>query len=86
MNLHNQIMNLQCDTSELPVGYGHDMAYKLGHRDARHAAAELVTTIERQLEDLYKAAKNLRDIKGRFHTEQAMKQLIEIVNQIEKEM
>jgi hypothetical protein len=37
MDLHGQIMNLPA-TGE-PAGGS--MAYKLGHRDARHAAAEL---------------------------------------------
>lgn len=42
MNIHNQIMNIPVDNSQ------HDdmsdrerIAYKLGHRDARHAAAEM---------------------------------------------
>ncbi len=35
--LHQQIMNLPCKTSENAYG-----AYERGHRDARHAAAELV--------------------------------------------
>ena len=38
MDLHGQIMN--SPTSGEPAGGS--MAYKLGHRDARHAAAELV--------------------------------------------
>lgn len=39
-----------------------------------------------QRDSLLAAAKNLRDVKGRFHTEQAMKQFIDIVNQIEEQM
>lgn len=44
-DLHGKVMNILC----LPAGIdmlnpGEVMAYKLGHRDARHEAAELVTT------------------------------------------
>jgi hypothetical protein len=39
--LHNAIMNLPCDAKEawgqIAMNY-----YRMGHRDARHAAAELV--------------------------------------------
>ena len=44
MDLHNEIMNIQINTNKIvpkyisPVG---NHAYKEGHRDARHAAAEL---------------------------------------------
>lgn len=38
-NLHNQIMNLPCNTGERQPMIA--LAFKLGHRDARHAAAEL---------------------------------------------
>jgi hypothetical protein len=39
MNLHAKIMNLTCDTQRMTSV--ERMAYKLGHRDARHAAGEL---------------------------------------------
>ncbi len=40
-DLHNEIMNLPC---KVPADYDikQRLAYKVGHRDARHAAAELV--------------------------------------------
>ena len=50
-DLHAKIMNLQCNepdlnrTSVAP-------AYRLGHRDARHAAAELAATIDNRIEAL----------------------------------
>lgn len=40
-DLHAAIMNLPCGTPNIP-GVNSEIAYKLGHRDARHAAAELV--------------------------------------------
>jgi hypothetical protein len=56
MNLHNQIMNL----SARPIAadqYDHKLhAYKCGHRDARHDAAELSLKYERYreyLEDMF---------------------------------
>lgn len=41
MNLHNDIMNIQVDGGKIPLGEFDELPYKLGHRDARHAAAEL---------------------------------------------
>jgi urease accessory protein UreE len=41
-DLHGQIMNLQCVQANMePRGTMARLAYKVGHRDARHAAAEL---------------------------------------------
>lgn len=41
-DLHGEIMNIPCDPSRAPVaGVNAELAYKYGHRDARHAAAEL---------------------------------------------
>lgn len=45
--LSGEIMNIRCKPDPRTVslyGADADMAYKLGHRDARHAAAELVET------------------------------------------
>lgn len=43
MSLHNEIMNIQIDEQEFRNNLGDKSftAYKMGHRDARHAAAEL---------------------------------------------
>lgn len=42
-NIHSRIMNLPCRVPpELMASKGDATAYKIGHRDARHAAAELV--------------------------------------------
>ena len=54
MTLHNEIMNIQVDPTKMrrivfackndaqtDLGKALEMAYKLGHRDARHDAAEL---------------------------------------------
>lgn len=45
MSLHNEIMNLPCKHSDRE----HSIAYKTGHRDARHAAAELSLKYERYI-------------------------------------
>jgi hypothetical protein len=42
-NLHREIMNLPCDHGDLK--YEPRITFKMGHRDARHAAAELALTI-----------------------------------------
>lgn len=42
MDLHGQMMNLRCvvpPDAQVWANYGY--AYKVGHRDARHAAAEV---------------------------------------------
>lgn len=45
MDLHGEIMNIRCLPACIDMSNPDAvMAYKLGHRDARHAAAELVTT------------------------------------------
>lgn len=44
MDLHGQIMNLHCG-ADLYEGDAR-MAYKEGHRDARHAAAEMASVDE----------------------------------------
>ena len=49
MDLHGQIMNLplaERDETKRMRGADHELAYKLGHRDARHAAAELASVDE----------------------------------------
>lgn len=55
MNLHNAIMNINM----LPIGnagFGRTLDYKIGHRDARHAAAELSLKYEAYIEDLEQIA------------------------------
>jgi hypothetical protein len=50
MNLHNEIMNINC-----AVGHAYaanQTAYKMGHRDARHAAAELALRADAEIERL----------------------------------
>lgn len=46
-DLHNEIMNLQIPVDpKIPSDAGVMLAYKIGHRDARHAAAELAIVHE----------------------------------------
>lgn len=54
MNLHNQIMNIQVDKEVIDCLDAKEAkaAYKVGHRDARHAAAELSLKYERYIEKL----------------------------------
>jgi hypothetical protein len=51
MNLHGQIMNL---ATPFAGAYDEDVrdAYKCGHRDARHAAAELAHSADAEIERL----------------------------------
>ena len=48
MNLHSEIMNIQGRKGT----YNDEYCYKLGHRDARHAAAELSLKAEARIEEL----------------------------------
>ena len=43
--LHDAIMNLRADTPDVPPRTDWAQGYRLGHRDARHAAAELVASL-----------------------------------------
>lgn len=55
MNLHNEIMNIPVDQEKLDAAVQdrHWTAiYKFGHRDARHAAAELSLKAEARIEEL----------------------------------
>ena len=57
MNLHNEIMNIQVESEKIPQGKFDELPYKLGHRDARHAAAELSLKAEARVEELEKICK-----------------------------
>lgn len=58
MSLHNEIMNIQIDDGH-ELDYDAYNSYKLGHRDARHAAAELSLTAQARIEELETALKEL---------------------------
>lgn len=44
--LHRDVMNLRADTTDYD---GFEVSYKAGHRDARHAAAELIAAASDRL-------------------------------------
>ena len=52
-NYHNRIMNIQTNEEKYESMEGLSKhAFKLGHRDARHAAAEIALEAEREIENL----------------------------------
>lgn len=63
MNLHNDIMNIAVDEKEIQSRFYEEkwemVAYKLGHRDARHAAAELSLKADARIEELESVLKGL---------------------------
>ena len=63
MCLHNEIMNIPAvvEKGETASGQLGELAYKMGHRDARHAAAELSLKYERYIEELEELAAELQD-------------------------
>lgn len=50
MNLHGQMMNIQPPTRVGTPETNPAIAYKMGHRDARHAAAELALRADEERE------------------------------------
>lgn len=63
MNLHNEIMNIPVQLPELGFeGIGPPLAYKIGHRDARHAAAELSLKAEARIEELEDELKKAKQL------------------------
>ena len=58
MDLHGQIMNLPADGATLDWANTRE-AYLYGHRDARHAAAELALKSDAAMEE---AAKVIREL------------------------
>lgn len=61
MSLHNEIMNIQENSENRISSYESPQAYKIGHRDARHAAAELSLKYEAYIEKLEELAGELQD-------------------------
>ncbi|UAV84515.1 hypothetical protein PHB09_019 [Pseudomonas phage PHB09] len=59
MSLHNEIMNIPTKSETLLNEVGSPLDYKLGHRDARHAAAELSLKYEHLIERLLDALERL---------------------------
>ena len=59
MNLHGQIMNLGAVEPDEYADGPVRTAYRVGHRDARHAAAELALKADAELDALRKDAARL---------------------------
>jgi hypothetical protein len=55
MNLHDKIMNLPATPPDFGSGWAASDGYKIGHRDARHAAADLALTADEQIRKLREA-------------------------------
>ncbi len=51
MNLHDKIMNIQQHYCVKPTEYADSYRYAVGHRDARHAAAELALKYDGAIEE-----------------------------------
>ena len=56
-NYHGRIMNIPSDVEGM--SNPSRVIYKTGHRDARHAAAEIAAEADELVEDLYEALDNL---------------------------
>ena len=52
MSLHDDIMNLRCDTPK-DANVNQAISFKYGHKQARHAAAELAKQADTEIERLH---------------------------------
>lgn len=59
MNYHNLIMNISSEQYKVCWSEEEFRIYKIGHRDARHAAAELAIQADARIEELEKALQDL---------------------------
>jgi galactose-1-phosphate uridylyltransferase len=71
MNLHGQIMNLPVVPKNMDAEPNQRLAYKLGHRDARHAAAELALTADDQIRKLREALEWIARVNATDHEYQS---------------
>lgn len=75
MTLHNEIMNLPCGSKDMAkFAPSEHLAYKVGHRDARHAAAELSLKYEQEIENLRACALKYLSYLGVDNPTQALEQ------------
>lgn len=80
MTLQNEIMNIQIDEKELRANLpaASFAAYKVGHRDARHAAAELSLRNE-EVMDLIEEAIKLIGVSTVINPIEKLKKALEIL-------
>ena len=58
---HDMVMRaLTAYSDELTIETSPMLAYQMGHRDARHAAAEIAAEADVVIDDLYDALENVR--------------------------
>jgi hypothetical protein len=61
MSLHAKIMNLPALMCSPADSVDAGRAYKIGHRDARHAAADIASEADALIADLVSELKDIRD-------------------------
>lgn len=63
MNLHDKIMNIRLDEEDLKANLpkASFAAYKVGHRDARHEAADLAISYDTRIAELESALTKARE-------------------------
>lgn len=68
MSLHNQIMNLSLVEGEKfdSMSEKERIAFKVGHKEARHAAAELALGVDGEIERLRTALQSIADIPNKM--------------------
>ena len=66
MSMHNEIMNIPTISAPPTDGVARN-AYKLGHRDARHEAAEIACRGDAEIERLKRERHHIYDLLARIH-------------------
>lgn len=77
MSLHNEIMNISVDEGKA-LSMVSQTAYKYGHRDARHAAAEIALKYERALHEAQSTLESIAICDSDFPDHMAQESLKEI--------
>ena len=97
MNLHGKIMNIPVDQKSLPESGEERLIYKIGHRDARHEAAEIAIKTDRLMEEMHDALEGLLswceeiagdnvDTEAAQHEETTVQYARKVLNEYEKEI
>lgn len=80
MSLHNDIINIVGNTYTAVTGTWstqEQQAYNMGHKEARHAAAELATEADKKIEELRAALEAITEL---YNTDEGCTSLSEYIN------
>lgn len=82
MSLHDEIMNIPCNAEKLDDG-DNQLAYKLGHRDSRHAAAKLALKSDAEIANFRRALDRIANL-GQYENSREGYSLNEAFNRVQE--